>query len=347
MNNLILKSIKNNFFYKKFLFYPKNNNYFIIKYIKKIIIIFTTFYTVLPMHSQNYTRNQLSQQDIYKNSWAYTTIESKTYLDNIMFNYDIDPSVRVYYAITLEKNCEYQNIKLHLSDAITTSKKNKLQRIYDESVMYDLYFDLFFISKEEFMFNTQLLSKEINEFSVVERSKILIDSLKHENCIDPLDWARVKTEHLERGTYAQDVKPIIYLIRYHANKTIVSSCMSQTTDFYNSVYSDYFNYPYNKYLNYLINILDLDKLASNNQNYSIALKKYELILQELKQNNYRPWLEAAIEYRLILICSLSHGNHCSKMIQDLEGSKKDYLIGAKDSYYRELLLNRLVEIRFK
>jgi hypothetical protein len=197
------------------------------------------------------------------------------------------------------------------------------------------------------MLNTQLLSNEINQFSVVERSKILIDSLKYENCIDSLAWERVKTDHLEKGTYAQDVKPIIYLVRFHANKTLISSCLSQTTDFYNTVYSDYINFPYNKYLNYLINILNIDKLSSNNQNHSKAIKKYELILQELKQNNYRPWLEAAIEYRLILICSLSQGNHCSKMIQNLEKSKKEYLIGTKDSYYQELLLNRLGEIHFK
>jgi hypothetical protein len=324
-----------------------NSIYSIFKDFKNIFIIFMTIYTALPIYSQVYTRNQLSQQDIYRNSWAYTTIESKIYLENIISNYDIDPSVRIYYAITLEKNCEFQNIKLHLKEAQTASKKNKLQRIFNESVMYDLYFDLFFISKEEFVSSTQSLSSEINEFSVVERSKILIDSLKYENCIDPIVWERVKTDHLEKGTYAQDVKPIIYLIRFHANKTIISTCLSQTTDFYNSVNSDYINYPYNKYLNYLLNILDNDRLASNHQNYSKVIKKYESILQELKQNNYRPWLEAAIEYRLLLICSLSQGNHCSKMIQDLEGSKKNYLIGSKGSYYQELLLNRLGEIRFK
>jgi hypothetical protein len=326
---------------------PKTKKYSLLKELKNVIIIFIIIFTAFPIYAQNYTRNQLSQQDVYKNSWAYTTIESKTYLENIMSIYDIDPFVRLYYANTLEKNSEYQNIKLHVKEAQTASKINKLQRIYNGSVMYDLYLDLLFISKNEFMFNTQLLSKEVDEFSVVERSKILIDSLKNENCIDPLVWERVKSDHLEKGTYAQDVKPIIYLVRFHANKTIVSSCISQTTDFYNSVYSDYVNYPYNKYLNYLINILDIDNLALSNQNYTKAIKKYETILQELKQNNYRPWLEAAIEYRLILICSLSQGNHCSKAIQNLEGTKKDYLIGAKGSYYQELLLNRLREIRFK
>ncbi|TGK86867.1 hypothetical protein EHQ24_04510 [Leptospira noumeaensis] len=255
--------------------------------------------------------------------------------------YELDSSVLIWKAILYEESGLIENAIPVLMKAQSAANNRNETEVFYIAKMHQLYFSLFLNSKYEYISSFKESIRQIQKYEIINRGEAIIESLES-GCLNSDLWTNIKRKHISVGSYKYDVKPTFYLFRIHAHQSILKKCDSQASFFHASIKKELSEYPGNRYLTVLNDILDIDKSYREKLNQIEALNSYQKILNGIQGSGYRPWIEFAIEYRMILICELNQNHLCNQKSMKNE-IKNDYLIGSEMSLYREILNNSLKE----